>query len=154
MNETCTVRQQTENLEREFLDFLVRSGNRITTPRKVVLQAVIACERNFDAESLYVKAKEIDPVISLTSVYRTLPMLIDAGILVESDLVDKKQRYRLGSFGTTQLLVECQQCGKVEELDPGCTRLQIHARLAQAGFAANRIQIKVKGLCRECPVSG
>lgn len=136
--------------ESEFIEFMTRSGNRITTPRRVVLRAVLQCERNFDAESLYRKAKELDPVISLTSVYRTLPILMDAGIIAEADFTDKKQRYRLSSFGSLQFIVECQQCGRSEELEPGCTRLQIHAKLAQSGFAPSSIQLKVKGICQHC----
>lgn len=139
-----------EALENEFIEFLTRSGNRITTPRRVVLQAVLQCDRNFDAEALYRKAKELDPVISLTSVYRTLPILIEAGLIAEADLVDKKQHYRLSHLGSLQFWVKCQQCGRVEELDPGCTRLQIHAKLAMSGFVPSSIQVKVKGVCQHC----
>ncbi len=139
-----------DSLEAEFIEYLNRTGNRITTPRRVVLRAVLECERNFDAEALYQKAKEIDPVISLTSVYRTLPILIEAGIIAKADLVEKKQRYRLSSFGSMQLFVECQQCGRVEELDPGCTRLQLHAKLAMVGYVPSSIQVKVKGICPAC----
>ena len=147
MNATAVDRDQ---LAADFIDYLQKTGNRVTIPRKVILKAALDFENSFDAETLYLKAKSIDPIISLTSVYRTLPILVEAGILIETDLLEKKQRYQIGAWGTMQFVMECTQCGSIEEIDPGCTRLQLNAFLKTKGILTQSISVKVKGICSSC----
>jgi Fe2+ or Zn2+ uptake regulation protein len=131
--------------ELEFVEYLQQSGFRITIPRRVILRAALAFDSDFDAEQLLEKAKSIDPIISLTTIYRTLPILMEAGILIQSVLVDKKQRYRFGSIGSIQIYLECAQCGKVESVPPGCIRFQLLSHLKQYGFFRKPFDYQGKG---------
>lgn len=142
--------QDLRQLEDEFVEYLQRSGNRVTVPRKVILRAALQTKEAFDAEELFQRARKIDPIISLTSVYRTLPMLIEAGALVEADQRDKKQLYQIESFGSMQFLLECSKCGNINDYEPGCTRLQLQAHVTRSGFSANSIFVKIRGVCKNC----
>ena len=73
---------------REKIDALfITKGLRMTKPREIILEAAFSEKGDhFTAEELYEKAKEIDSRASLATLYRTLTLLVEGGLLHEIDL--------------------------------------------------------------------
>jgi len=70
-------------------------GARITAPREVVLEILQETDDHVTAADVYVKAHERNPSIGLTTVYRTLDMLTQMGIVQKFDFGDGKARFEL-----------------------------------------------------------
>jgi len=70
-------------------------GARITAPREVVLDILHETDDHVSAADVYVKAHSVNPNIGLTTVYRTLDMLTQMGIVQKFDFGDGKARYEL-----------------------------------------------------------
>ena len=68
-------------------------GLRMTEPRRVIARVLSLSTDHPDAEELHRRAKEKDPSISLATVYRTVKLFEDAGIVQTHDFGDGRARY-------------------------------------------------------------
>jgi Fur family ferric uptake transcriptional regulator len=71
----------------------VEKGLRMTDQRRVIARALSEAADHPDAEELYRRAAQIDPRISIATVYRTVKLFEDAGILERHDFRDGRSRY-------------------------------------------------------------
>jgi Fur family ferric uptake transcriptional regulator len=68
-------------------------GLRMTDQRRVIARVLSDASDHPDAEELYRRASAIDPHISIATVYRTVKLFEDAGILERHDFRDGRSRY-------------------------------------------------------------
>jgi Fur family ferric uptake transcriptional regulator len=74
---------------------LYNFGFRLTTTREIVINTLRETEKHLSAEDIYVKALEMNPSIGLTTVYRTLDLFTQIGVVQKFDFGDGKARYEL-----------------------------------------------------------
>ncbi|MBN1531245.1 MAG: transcriptional repressor [Spirochaetes bacterium] len=70
-------------------------GARITAPRELVIDILHNTDDHMSASDVYIQAHQINPSIGLTTVYRTLEMLTQLGIVQKFDFGDGKARFEL-----------------------------------------------------------
>ncbi len=70
-----------------------QKGLRMTEQRRVVARVLSVAEDHPDAEELHRRAAEVDPRISLATVYRTVRLFEEAGIIERHDFRDGRSRY-------------------------------------------------------------
>ena len=68
-------------------------GMRMTEQRRVIAQVLDAASDHPDGEELYRRASEIDPRISISTVYRTVKLFEDAGVIARHEFRDGRARY-------------------------------------------------------------
>ncbi len=68
-------------------------GMRMTEQRRVIAQVLDAASDHPDVEELYRRASEIDPRISISTVYRTVRLFEDAGVVTRHEFRDGRARY-------------------------------------------------------------
>ena len=68
-----------------FLGFLAQRKLRLTAPRRAIIEAVFSTESHFTAEELLTWAHRRDKRVSRATVYRTLPLLTESGLVREMD---------------------------------------------------------------------
>jgi len=66
-------------------EFLEKKGLRKTTQRDAIIEAAFTTTEHYTAEDLLAMAKKVDPSVSRATVYRTLPLLVESGLLREMD---------------------------------------------------------------------
>jgi Fur family ferric uptake transcriptional regulator len=74
-------------------DLCVAKGMRMTDQRRVIARVISAAADHPDVEELYHRASAIDPNISISTVYRTVKLFEDAGIIERHDFRDGRARY-------------------------------------------------------------
>ena len=79
----------TETLEERC----VKKGMRMTEQRRTIAQVIEAAEDHPDVEELYRRASAQDPRISLSTVYRTLNLFEEAGLVTKHDFKDGRARF-------------------------------------------------------------
>jgi len=98
-------------------DRLAGRGARITGPRSVIIGVMQESEGHLSASEIYIRAHEINPGIGLTTVYRTLDILSQAGIVQKFDFGDGTARFELSddpdSSGHHHHHLVCRACGKI-----------------------------------------
>src|SRR4026207_1385193 len=89
-------------------------GLRITEQRRVIAQILSAAEDHPDVETLHERAAAVDPKISIATVYRTVRLFEEAGILERHEFGDGRSRYEAVSESHHDHLIDVET-GKVVE---------------------------------------
>lgn len=106
-------------------------GLRMTDQRRVVARVIEAAVDHPDVEELYARAAKEDPRISLATVYRTVKLLQEAGILDKLEFGDGRARYEDAERDHHDHLIDVNSGRVIEFVDPEIEALQerIAARL-------------------------
>ena len=94
------------------------AGYRLTIPRQAILDLLSETSEHLSADEIYLTVHKTYPAIGLTTIYRTLQMFVDLGLIVKFDFGDKRARYELaegveGKQHHHHLV--CTECGKIVE---------------------------------------
>lgn len=135
-----------------FEAFLRRQGLHTTQPRRAVVEAVFSLPAHFEAAELWAALR--GTVSSAATVYRTLELLEQAGLVRRVSFGEAHAHYEhiLGREDHGHLV--CRRCGRVVEFsDPGLKK--VVARAAQQhGFALAEAVVQGYGLCPTCRSAG
>jgi Fur family ferric uptake transcriptional regulator len=106
-------------------------GLRMTDQRRIVARVIGAAEDHPDVEALYNRASAIDPRISIATVYRTVKLFEEAGILDRLEFGDGRARYEDAERDHHDHLIDMNSGEVIEFVDPEIEALQerIAARL-------------------------
>lgn len=99
-------------------------GMRMTEQRRVVARVLETSDDHPDVEALYQRACDVDPKISIATVYRTVKLFEEAGILERRDFGDGRARYEDAERDHHDHLIDMQSGEVVEFLDEEIERLQ------------------------------
>ena len=99
-------------------------GLRITGQRRVIAQVLSESEDHPDVEQLHRRANRIDPKISIATVYRTVRLFEEAGILDRHDFGDGRARYEASPEAHHDHLIDVETGKVVEFVDPELEALQ------------------------------
>ena len=99
-------------------------GLRITEQRRVIARVLSDSEDHPDVEKLYERASAIDPGISIATVYRTVRLFEEAGILDRHDFGDGRARYEAAPEAHHDHLIDVETGKVIEFVDPELEALQ------------------------------
>ena len=99
-------------------------GLRITEQRRVIARVLSESEDHPDVEQLHRRAAAIDPKISIATVYRTVRLFEEAGILARHEFGDGRSRYEAASETHHDHLIDVETGRVVEFVDPELEALQ------------------------------
>lgn len=91
----------------------VRAGLKLTAPRKVILKVLQEAQDHPSVETLYDRARSVDPTISMATVYRTLNLLDELGLVMRHEFKENFSRYEI-NIENHYHLIDTDQ-GKVVE---------------------------------------
>ncbi|MGH9629276.1 MAG: Fur family transcriptional regulator [Bryobacteraceae bacterium] len=135
-------------------DSLKQRGVRLTRQRQILLDLIDKSGQHLDAERLYSLAKEKDPKLNRVTVYRTLKMLKEGGLVDELDLmhIGGDQHFYETRMKQEHAHIICLRCGKVEEFfgEP-LQKLRKQVEL-HFGFQVVLARTEVGGYCSHCQV--
>ena len=133
-------------------DSLKQQGVRLTRQRQILLGLIDDSGKHLDAETLFQLAKEKDPKLNRVTVYRTLKMLKESGLVDELDLMHYggDQHYYETRLKQEHAHVICLRCGKVEEFF-GEPLQKIRRQVEQhLGFQILITRTEIGGYCAHC----
>lgn len=99
-------------------------GLRMTDQRRVVARIIGAAEDHPDVEELYTRASAVDPRISIATVYRTVKLFEEAGILERLEFGDGRARYEDAERDHHDHLIDMNSGEVIEFVDPEIEALQ------------------------------
>lgn len=136
-----------------FTQFLSRKGLRLTQPRRQVLDMVFALHEHFDADQLYDRIRQVSADVSRATVYRTLPLLIEAGLIQQSLRFAARDKFEHIFGHPKHIHWVCQNCGLVtetalEEVLPGLKEIA-----GAIKFELKEANLNLSGVCWKCQES-
>lgn len=102
----------------------VERGLRLTEQRRVIARVLSDSDDHPDAEELYARASAVDPKISLATVYRTVRLFADAGIIETHDFGDGRARYESADADHHDHLIDVQSGEVIEFVNDEIEALQ------------------------------
>ncbi len=99
----------------KFRGFLKNGKNRITPERFEVLTAALEYEGHFGADELFTLMKDQKSRVSRATVYNTLELLVNCGLLIKRNFGDKISRYESSFKKQTHDHLICMDCGRIVE---------------------------------------
>ncbi|GAY73522.1 Fur family transcriptional regulator [Lentilactobacillus kosonis] len=134
------------------LSSLKESGVRITPQREIILDYLIKVDTHPTVEMIHDGIDARLPNLSVATIYNTLKLLVDKGLVIELPNDDGGVRYDF--FGTPHYHAICENCGKIVDIYSNQYAeivRRIRAETAdQTGYTVTGTQLEVTGLCPEC----
>lgn len=134
---------------RAFRAFLRSRGRRVTAEREAIAKAVLKNRGHFDVEELYVAMKGRGGV-SKASIYRTIPILIESGLLTAVYLEDGHMHYERVYERDHHSHLRCTKCGRVIEFTAPQLDALEREIAAQENFRSAGHKFEIWGLCSKC----
>ena len=141
-----------EELQEAFHRHLKANRIKYTGARRKVLDAVLELREHFEAEQVLYLLRERGLKVSKATVYRTLPLLIECGILKQVRFDVKQAHYELAFGEPPHDHMVCRRCGRIIEFASDEV-IELRTRIAQRHhFHAIAHRFQLSGLCWECSV--
>jgi Fur family ferric uptake transcriptional regulator len=133
-----------------FIDFLKDRGHRLTKERSVIVQKILARSGHFDPESLYLQIREAGMKASRASVYRTVNLLHECGLINKIGKTERSAvyEYTFGNKHHDHML--CIQCGRIIEFYSEKLEGIQEAVCREQGFQGKNHTLEIRGYCRKC----
>lgn len=129
----------------QYLDGM---GLKHTKQRDVILVAFLDSHEHLSAEQLYQKVRKKSPSIGYTTVYRTLKLLVDAGLAQERRFDDGLTRYEIEHAHHDHLV--CLECGKIIEFKSQLIEDTQEQIAIEYGFKVLHHRHELYGHCSSC----
>jgi Fur family transcriptional regulator, ferric uptake regulator len=131
--------------KQKFLDFLERKSLRLTSQRMLIIG-----EEHFTAEQLLDWARERDKSVSRATVYRTLPLLTESGLVREMDF-GKDFKYYDPNYADhpNHSHLICQDCEKIVEFESEKIAKLEDEISHRLGFTIRTQRLQITGSCEE-----
>ena len=125
------------------------AGLRITSQRALILEVIRQGQGHLDADELYRRARERQPRLSLSTVYRTLQTLKKLGLVEELHFDEAHHHYEVKPSAEHHHLV-CLDCGRVIEFNRPLSRY-IKRNVPEAkDFDIIETEVRMSGYCAKC----
>jgi Fur family ferric uptake transcriptional regulator len=133
----------------EMIQGLKERGHRLTPQRQLILEAIESSAGHVSAESIHAKVAAQFPQVNISTVYRTLELLQELGMVTHTHFDDGVAQYHLSSEAPHQHMV-CRRCGDEREIDVSVLDpVDRHLR-ERYGFVADLAHFAIIGHCARC----
>jgi len=139
-------------VEAEIVQRIQEHGLRVTQPRRLIVRAVLAQAGPFSAEELLQQLQQDGQATGRATVFRTLDLLVELGVLDRVHHPSGLHRYVLAGLGHGHYVV-CSRCGAVADFTSCNVDDLIAEVVAQTGFQVDGHWLELFGLCRACQKS-
>jgi Fe2+ or Zn2+ uptake regulation protein len=124
-------------------------GLRITNQRALILEIIRHGEGHLDADEVYRRAREKQPRLSLSTVYRTLQKLKQLGMIEEVRFDEEHHHYEIKSAVEHHHLV-CLGCGRVVEFKYPLAEAVAFLASEAKNFEITGSEVRMTGYCPAC----
>jgi Fur family transcriptional regulator, ferric uptake regulator len=128
---------------------LAEKGLRLTPQRLMIIESIESRDDHFSADELYAQVRQRYSHMNLSTVYRTLEVLEQAGLVTKTDLGDGCVRYHWAEKSRHHHLI-CQACGEIVDLEESALESLKQELAREHDFLANIVHVNIFGQCGKC----
>ena len=136
-----------------FTSYMKLHHMRKTPERYAIYERVLAMPHHFFIEDLYGEMDAAGYHVSRATVYNTVNMLVDAGLVRKHQFGNAPAQYEKTSSPARHHHLVCTSCGKIKEITMPEIDLCLQQRTFR-GFTPQYSDLKIYGICRQCQRSG
>ena len=130
--------------------YMTRRGLRSTEQRRLIIDTFFESGEHITIDTLLQHVRDLDARVGYATVYRTMKLLAESGIVQEHKFGDGFTRYELADEEAHHDHLICMECSKITEFEePAIEELQ--QRIAtRYGFRVSAHKHELYGMCAEC----
>jgi Fur family ferric uptake transcriptional regulator len=134
--------------KQKFLEFIESKNLRLTSQRQTIIETVFSTDQHFTAEQLLEWARRRDKSVSRATVYRTLPLLTESGLVQEMDFGKDYKFYdpNYADHPHHNHLI-CQDCEKIVEFESDKIDKLENEISHKLGFSIKTQRLQITGTC-------
>ena len=133
-------------------DYIKGCGLRASSQRNVLLSIMESEKRHYTVDELYEMTRKSNRGIGIATIYRTIRLFCEAGIIREIHLANDVTRFEVISDNTHHDHLICVDCGTFVEISSGIIEKE-QARIAREnGFNLTDHSLLLYGVCAKCSV--
>ncbi len=137
-------------VEEVFRQFLHGRGLKYTPERRTLLREVLGLEEHFEAEQLLFSLRQDGHRVAKATIYRTLPLLVECGLIQQVQFGDNLARYEPTFRQAPHDHMICRRCRRVFEFSNDEVA-RLRAEIADRhGFRPLSHRFQITGICAEC----
>lgn len=121
----------------------------MTSQRRMILETIEKARGHISAEEIYEDIRKRYPSLNVSTVYRTLELLNELGLVTETRMGDGRVRFHSAGHEHHHHLV-CSKCGAVAELSEDTLAPLAESLSKKYGFKADLHHLAIFGCCKKC----
>jgi Fur family ferric uptake transcriptional regulator len=134
----------------QFREFIRGKGLRYTPERELIITEIFSVHDHFDVDDLYLRLRRKNKMVSKASIYRTIPLLIESGLIKEVYFEDGHLHYEHIYGHKQHCHFRCMCCGKIVEF-PDDEIVRIQNEISERyGFDVTSHRFELLGYCPVC----
>lgn len=133
----------------DYEEIIRSAGHRVTPQRVLILDAVCDGNGHTTLGEVYARVRQIDRSIDRSTLYRTLKLFVDLGLVISADTGDGEVYYEIAKPHRHHHLV-CRQCQTEQEIEHTLLQNLFDQVLQQYGFKADTDHLVLFGMCSKC----
>ena len=138
-----------------FVEFLAEKNLRLTVQRQAIIETAFSTRQHFTAEQLLSWSREKDASVSRATVYRTLPLLTESGLVREMDF-GKDHKFYDPNYAEHphHNHIICQDCDKIVEFESDKIEKLENEISQRLGFSVKAHRLQITATCHELKKMG
>jgi Fur family ferric uptake transcriptional regulator len=133
----------------DYVDIMRSNGLRVTSQRLLILDAICEGHGHTTVGQIFARVRQKDRSIDRSTVYRTLDVFVELGLIVSADTGIGEKVYEIAKPEPHHHLV-CKNCGKEREIDNTVMQRLFGVIEEEYRFAINMDHVVLFGLCQAC----
>lgn len=138
-----------EQVKAEFTDYLNLYKHRKTPERYAILEHIYSTKGHFDMESLYTSMTDTNFRVSRATLYNTIELLLDCGLVVKHQFGANVSQYERAYGNENHDHLICLSCGEVKEHKNGNLFTPAQQKKIQR-FKVSYYSMYIYGICSKC----
>jgi Fur family peroxide stress response transcriptional regulator len=131
-----------------IIEILRKKGYKATPQRIAICRFVLHSRDHPSAQRVYYEVKKVHPTVSLATVYKTLQILREHGLVQELDLPESQARF--DSYVEPHINLICTRCGNIQDFDDKAAREMVERVATKAEFKRTGQRLDIYGVCKTC----
>lgn len=136
----------------DVLASLRERGYRLTEQRRAIVREVMRVRGHISPQQVVGRVQDRIPGVNASTVYRTLDMLEDAGVVAHAHLENGAEYHRVGEHDHVHLV--CARCGRQESIGRADVASTASSIVESSGFVPDFTHFAISGLCATCAAKG
>lgn len=143
-----TPKERVEKRVAEFLDTCRRQGVKATHQRTEILRELAGSTEHPDAETIFARVRQKIPAISFDTIYRTLRLLEDRGVIARVGSIRDRTRFDANTDRHHHFV--CTECGMIADFYSDIIdRFPVPREVCEMG-SVEGAYVELRGICRKC----
>ena len=141
-------KQQVEKRVADFLEICRRQGVKATHQRTEILRELAGSEEHPDAETILTRVRQRVPAISVDTIYRTLRLLEDSGVIARVGSMRDRARFDANTDRHHHFV--CTECEMIGEFySDAMDQFPVPQEVSEMG-SVEGVYVELRGICRKC----